>query len=68
MRFRHSKLSYTVLELIENGIDAEKRKKQQFFAMAERFRNGHHPAEFIAQAGSRFRISELNHLRREVIQ
>jgi hypothetical protein len=28
-----------LLELIENGIDAEKRKQQQFFALAERFRN-----------------------------
>jgi hypothetical protein len=26
-----------LLELIENGIDAEKRKQQQFFALAERF-------------------------------
>lgn len=28
-----------LVELIENGIDAEKRKQQQFFALAERFRN-----------------------------
>ena len=28
-----------LLELIENGIDAEKRKQRQFFALAERFRN-----------------------------
>ena len=28
-----------LLELIENGLDAEKRKQQQFFALAERFRN-----------------------------
>jgi hypothetical protein len=28
-----------LLELIENGIDAEKRKQQEFFALAERFRN-----------------------------
>ena len=27
-----------LLELIENGIEAEKRKQQQFFALAERFR------------------------------
>jgi metal-responsive CopG/Arc/MetJ family transcriptional regulator len=27
-----------LLELIENGIDAEKRKQQEFFALAERFR------------------------------
>lgn len=28
-----------LVELIENGIDAEKRKQQQFFALAERFRS-----------------------------
>jgi hypothetical protein len=27
-----------LLELIENGIEAELRKQQQFFALAERFR------------------------------
>jgi hypothetical protein len=32
-----------LLELIENGIDAEKRKQQQFFALAERFRNEQNP-------------------------
>ena len=32
-----------LLELIENGIDAEKRKQQQFFALAERFRNEEDP-------------------------
>ena len=32
-----------LLELIENGIDAEKRKQQQFFALAERFRNEQDP-------------------------
>ena len=32
-----------LLELIENGIDAEKRKQQQFFALAERFRNERDP-------------------------
>jgi hypothetical protein len=26
-----------LLELIENGIEAEKRKQQEFFALAERF-------------------------------
>ena len=33
-----------LVELIENGIDAEKRKQQQFFALAERFRNEQDPA------------------------
>jgi hypothetical protein len=28
-----------LLELIENGIEAEKRRQQEFFALAERFRN-----------------------------
>ncbi len=28
-----------LLELIENGIEAEKRKQQEFFALAERFRS-----------------------------
>jgi hypothetical protein len=32
-----------LLELIENGLDAEKRKQQQFFALAERFRNEQDP-------------------------
>ena len=32
-----------LLELIENGIDAEARKQQQFFALAERFRNEKNP-------------------------
>ncbi len=32
-----------LLELIENGIDAEKQKQQQFFALAERFRNEQDP-------------------------
>jgi hypothetical protein len=32
-----------LLELIENGIDAEQRKQQQFFALAERFRNEQDP-------------------------
>jgi hypothetical protein len=32
-----------LVELIENGIEAEKRKEQQFFALAERFRNEQDP-------------------------
>jgi hypothetical protein len=32
-----------LLELIENGIDAEKRKQEQFFALAERFRREQDP-------------------------
>src|SRR5260370_38154809 len=33
-----------LLELIENGIEAEKRKQQQFFALAESFGNEQDPA------------------------
>jgi hypothetical protein len=32
-----------LLEPIENGIDAEKRTQQQFFALVERFRNERDP-------------------------
>jgi hypothetical protein len=28
-----------LVELIENGMEAEKRKQQEFFDLAERFRN-----------------------------
>ncbi len=31
-------------ELIENGIEAERRKQQEFFELAERFRNETDPA------------------------
>lgn len=34
-----------LVELIENGIEAEKRKQQEFFNLAERFRNATHPEE-----------------------
>jgi hypothetical protein len=37
-----------LLELIENGIDTEKRRQRQFFTLAERFRNEQDP-----QAASR---------------
>ena len=32
-----------LLELIESGVEAEKRKQQQFFDLAERFRNEQNP-------------------------
>jgi hypothetical protein len=32
-----------LLELIESGIEADRRKQQQFFALAERFRNERDP-------------------------
>ena len=34
-----------LVELIENGIEAEKRKQQEFFELAERFRNTTDPEE-----------------------
>jgi hypothetical protein len=34
-----------LVELIENGIEAEKRKQQKFFEVAERFRNATDPEE-----------------------
>ncbi|MBL8227565.1 MAG: hypothetical protein JNL98_03780 [Bryobacterales bacterium] len=34
-----------LVELIENGIDAEKRRQQEFFELAERFRNEADPQE-----------------------
>jgi hypothetical protein len=34
-----------LLELIENGIEADKRKQPEFFDLAERFRNATDPAE-----------------------
>ena len=34
-----------IVELIECGIDAEKRKQQEFFNLAERFRNATDPEE-----------------------
>ena len=33
------------LELIENGMEAEKRKRREFFDLAERFRGATDPAE-----------------------
>ena len=34
-----------LVELIENGIEAEKRKQQEFFELAEQFRNATNPEE-----------------------
>jgi predicted DNA-binding ribbon-helix-helix protein len=44
---RRRKLSSNrmLVELIENGIEGEKRKQQEFFRLAERFRNATNPAE-----------------------
>ena len=42
---RRLSASRLLLELIENGIEAEKRKQQEFFDLAERFRNATDPDE-----------------------
>ena len=34
-----------LVELIENGIEAEKRRQQEFFELADRFRNATDPEE-----------------------
>ena len=34
-----------LVELIENGIEAEKHKQQEFFALAQRFRDATDPRE-----------------------
>lgn len=39
-----------LVELIEDGLEAQKRKEQEFFALAERFRAASDPKE-IAQLG-----------------
>ena len=41
-----------LVELIENGIEAEKRKQQEFFELAERFRNTTDPDE-VKRLGDR---------------
>jgi len=34
-----------IVELIENGMEAEKRKQEEFFELARRFRSAKEPAE-----------------------
>ena len=34
-----------LVELIENGIEAEKRKQEEFFELAEKFRNAKDPEQ-----------------------
>ena len=43
-----------LLELIENGMEAEKRKQQEFFDLAERFRNATDPEE-VKRLGDQMR-------------
>ena len=42
---RRLSASRMLLELIEIGMEAEKRKQQEFFDLAERFRNASDPEE-----------------------
>jgi hypothetical protein len=44
-RTRRLSSNRMLVELIENGIEAEKRKQQEFFELAERFRNATDPKE-----------------------
>ena len=44
-RTRRLSSNRMLLELIENGIEAEKRKQQEFFELAELFRNATDPEE-----------------------
>ena len=41
---RRLSASRMLLELIENGIETEKRRQQEFFELAERFRSETNPA------------------------
>jgi len=42
-RRRRLSANRMLVELIENGIEAEKRKQEEFFTLAERFRNEKDP-------------------------
>ena len=44
-RTRRLSSSRMLVELIENGIEAEKRKQREFFDLAERFRSASDPEE-----------------------
>ena len=44
-RTRKLSANRMLVELIENGIEAEKRKQQEFFELAEQFRNAADPQE-----------------------
>jgi hypothetical protein len=44
-RTRRLSANRMLVELIENGIKAEKQKQQEFFDLAERFRSARDPAE-----------------------
>jgi hypothetical protein len=44
-RNRRLSANRMLVELIENGIEAEKRKQQEFLELAERFRSANDPNE-----------------------
>ena len=44
-RSRRLSANRMLVELIENGIESEKRRQQAFFQLAERFRNASDPRE-----------------------
>lgn len=44
-RTRKLSANRMLVELIENGIEAEKRKQQEFFELAEKFRTAADPEE-----------------------
>ena len=44
-RTRRLSANRMLVELIENGIEAEKQKQQEFFDLAERFRSASDPKE-----------------------
>jgi hypothetical protein len=44
-RTRRLSANRMLVELVENGIAAEKQKQQEFFELAERFRNATDPEE-----------------------
>ena len=51
-RARRLSANRMLVELIENGIEAEKRKQQEFFDLAERFRSATDPDE-VKRLGDR---------------
>ena len=44
-RSRKLSANKMILELIENGIEAERRRQERFFELAEKFRKASEPAE-----------------------
>ena len=55
-RIRRLSANRMLVELIENGIEAEKQKQQEFFGLAERFRNATDPEEVKRLGGQMGRM------------